>query len=90
MHIHIRYIPQPISLAKGNPNDHDCALLCDGMNIKSSTIYNKFTGLYEGFANYEKNIVAFDEDVVAKEALVFVLVGLRSHRKYSIAFCMTI
>ena len=66
----------------------DCALLCDAMQIKSGTIYNRVTDSYDGFVNGE-DIIGFDEDIVATEALVFMLVGLRSSWKYPIGYVLT-
>eukprot|EP00795_Rhopilema_esculentum_P009861 gene9861-18448_t len=46
----------------------------DAMYIKSGVIYNKSTGNYEGFADFGPDILAFDTDDVAKDALIFMLV----------------
>ena len=64
----------------------ECALLCDGMKIRSSVMYNKTTGSFEGFVNLGKDIVTSEEDVIATEAIVFMLVGLRRHWKYPIGY----
>ena len=32
------------------PDYRDCALICDAMSIKGSTVYNKQTGRYEGWS----------------------------------------
>ena len=45
------------------------------MSIKSHVYYNKATGAMDGFVSYGEGIIAFDEETVAKEALVFMLVG---------------
>ena len=51
------------------------------MYIKSGVIYNMSTGNYEGFADFGPDILAFDTADVAKDALVFMLVGLKGHWK---------
>ena len=67
----------------------ECALLCDGMKIRSSVMYNKTTGSFEGFVNLGKDIVTSEEDVIATEAIVFMLVGLRGHWKCPIRYICT-
>ena len=69
-------------------NSAECALLCDGMKIKSNVIYNKHAGSYEGFIDFGKDTVAPEEDVVATEAIVFMLVWLRNHWKYPIGYVL--
>ena len=64
------------------------ALLCDGMKIRSNVKYNKTTGSFEGFVNLGKDIVPSDEDVIATEAIVFMLVGWRGHWKYPIGYVL--
>ena len=66
----------------------DCGLLFDGMYIKSDVVYNKSKGCYEGFANFGEDISAFNPDVVATEALVFMLVGLKGHWKTPIGYVL--
>ena len=66
----------------------ECALFCDGMKIRSSVIYNKNTGSFEGFVNFGKDIVISEDDVIATEALVFMLVGLRGSWKYPIGYVL--
>ena len=41
---------------------------------------------YEGFVNYGEGIVGFDEDSIATEALVLMLVGLRGHWKCPVGY----
>ena len=53
------------------------------MSIKSSVFYNKHTGHYEGYTDLGKDIVS-DEDEIAKEALVFMLVSYRGQWKYPV------
>ena len=49
----------------------------------------RVTDSYDGFVNYGEDIIAFDEDIVATEALVFMLVGLGSSWKYPIGYVLT-
>ena len=58
------------------------------MSIKSNIFYNKSTGSYEGFVSYGSDIVAFGEETVATESLVFMLVGMRSSWKYPIGYVL--
>ena len=51
------------------------------MAIKSGTIFNK-EKRFDGFINYGENIIVDDENMVATEALVCMLVGLKEHWKY--------
>ena len=43
----------PIKIQSNSINS-ECALLCSGVKIKSSVIYNKDTGSYEGFIGFGK------------------------------------
>ena len=71
-----------------NPTHAECALLCDAMSIMSSVVYNNSTGNYDGYVNYGPGIVVPDEDIVAKEALVFMLVSFRGHWKYPVGYVL--
>ena len=53
------------------------------MSIKYSVVYNKHTRHYEGYIDLGKDIVS-DEDEIAKEALVFMLVSYRGQWKYPV------
>jgi hypothetical protein len=66
----------------------DCALIFDGMHIKSGVVYNKTNGNYEGFVNYGSDIVPGNQDKVATEAYVFMLVGLQGHWKCPIGYVL--
>ena len=46
------------------------------MSIKANVSYNKPTGNYDGFVNYGEGVVPPDEEAIAKEALVLMLVSL--------------
>ena len=75
-------------LCESKSNNRYCTLLFDAMSIKSNIFYNKSTGSYEGFVSYGSDIVAFDEETVATESLVFMLVGMRSSWKYPIDYVL--
>ena len=62
--------------------------ICDAMNIKASTIFNKEKGCFDGFINYGENVAVDDENKVATEALVFMLVGLKGHWKYPVCYVL--
>ncbi|XP_046862795.1 THAP domain-containing protein 2-like [Xenia sp. Carnegie-2017] len=83
-----RYSDEVKKKARNNPEYRDCALLFDGMYIKSGVVYNRSKGNYEGFVNFGADVVAFDPDKVATEALVFMLVGLRGHWKCPIGYVL--
>ena len=76
------------NIVNENPTYADCSLLCDAMSIKENIFYSKFTGNYEGYINYGKDIVVADENVVAKEALVLMLVSHRGHWKYPVGYVL--
>ena len=58
------------------------------MSIKASTTYNKTTGNFEGIVDLGNEIVVDDENEVATEALVFMLVSLRKSWKYPIGYVL--
>ena len=66
----------------------NCGLVCDAMSIKSSTFYNKAAGSFEGFVDLGKDIVVDDENAIASDALVFMLVSLRKSWKYPIGYVL--
>ena len=59
------------------------------MKIRSSVIYNKATGSFDGFVNYGKDIATTREDVIASETIVFMLVGLHGYWKYPICYVLS-
>ena len=65
-----------------------CFAVRCAMSIKSSVYYNLSTGDYNGYVNYGDGIVVLDEDVVAKEALVFMVVSFRGHWKYPVGYVL--
>ena len=68
--------------------ERDVTLICDGMSIRSNIFYNKAKGSYEGFVTYGKDIVGCEEDIPAKEALVFMIVSLRGRWKYPVGYVL--
>ena len=73
---------------KENPSHADCGLICDAMAIKESVFYNKSTGKYDGYVNYGDGIVLTDENIVATEATVFMLVSFRGQWKYPVGYIL--
>ncbi|XP_047142967.1 THAP domain-containing protein 1 A [Hydra vulgaris] len=57
----------------------DCALIFDSMHIRAALRYDNVTGSYEGFSSFGNNILAYDPDKLATEALIFMVVGLKGH-----------
>ena len=66
----------------------DCALIVDGMYIKSGVIYNRSTEKYDGFSDYGEDLIAFNPDEIATEAVVFMLVGLKGHWKCPVGYVL--
>ena len=61
-----------------HPSRGEYALIDDAMSIKQSVYYNKSTGNFDGYVNFgDDGIVVSDENLVAKEALVFMLLVLK-------------
>ena len=61
----------------------DCALIFDGMHIKSRSFYIKNKGCYEGFVDFGQDLdIQTENDTMATEALVFLLVGMKARWKY--------
>jgi len=69
-------------------NYKDCALVFDAIHLKSGLVYEHSRGTYEGFVNFGQDIVGFDEDQIATEAMVFMLVGLRGNWKCPIGYVL--
>lgn len=74
--------------AANDSNVRDCALIVDGMSIKSSTVFDRSSGKYKGFIDYGPNLIIDDPEKVATEAIVFMLVGLRAYWKYPIGYIL--
>ena len=75
-------------LVKNKPEQADCSLICDAMSIKKNIFYNRSTGKYDGYIDYGKDVIVEDEDVVAKEALVIMLVSHRGQWKYPVGYVL--
>ena len=73
---------------ENNPSHGDCSLICDGMSIKSNIFYNNATGNYDGFINFGEGIAVPDEETVAKEALVLMLVCFKGQWKYPVGYIL--
>ena len=71
-----------------NPTHGDCVLICDAMSIKSSIFYNPVTGNYEGYVDYGDGNEVPDDNIIATEASVSMLVSFRGHWKYLIRYVL--
>ena len=60
--------------------------MIDAMAIRKQIEYDAHTGEFTGFVDLGNNVTHDDE---AKEALVFMLVGMRSHWKAPVAYFLT-
>ena len=74
--------------SRENEQFRECALMFDGVYIKSGLVYNHSKGVYEGFETFGDNIIASEEEKIATEALVIMLVGLKGHWKYPIGYVL--
>ena len=71
------------------PSHSDCALICDGMSIKSNHFYNNVTSSCDSFVNYVEGIALSDEGSIAKKAFVLLmLVSFKSHWKYPVGYIL--
>ena len=70
------------------PERKDCSLIIDAMSIRKQTILKPNKERYSIFVNYGP-IPADDPDIVATEALVFLLVRSRSNWKCPIGYFLT-
>ena len=70
---------------KGHPEKKDCCLVFHAMATRKQTLWDPTKDAYVGFVNYG-DVLPELSDILASEALVFVLVGLRSHWKCPIAY----
>ena len=69
-------------MVENDINNKETCLVVDAMNIKKNIVFNKEDGCYQGFSDYGSGIICSSPDEVASEALVFMLVGLRTYWKY--------
>ena len=70
---------------KDHPEKKDCCLVFNAMAIRKQTLWDPTKDAYVGFVNYG-DVLPELSDILASEALVFVVVGLRSHWKCPIAY----
>jgi hypothetical protein len=71
---------------KNSPTKKDCCLMIDVMAIRKQTIVDpKEKERYVGFINYGP-VTPEDSDTLATEALVFLLVGTRTHWKCPVGY----
>jgi len=68
------------------PSNKDCCLVIDAMSIRKQTIWNPQKDQYSGFVDLGGVIPNEQTTKLASEALVFLLVGTRSHWKCPIGF----
>ncbi len=71
--------------AKTCPEKKDCCLIIDAMSIRKQLLWDSNQSKYVGFVNYGETPPE-NPDNLASEALVFLLVGARSHWKCPIAY----
>ena len=69
-----------------SPIKKDCCLVIDAMAIRSQTVWTPQRDKYFGFVDYGTEIPNPPSDKLATEALVFLLVGTRSHWKCPIGY----
>ena len=70
--------------AKTCPEKKDCCLIIDAMSIRKQLLWDNNQSKYVGFVNYGETPPE-NPDNLASEALVFLLVGARSHWKCPIS-----
>lgn len=73
-------------LVKSNEETKDCCLVLDAMAIRKQVLWESANNKYSGFVDYGPLQAP---KITASEALVFLLVGLRSHWKQPIAYFLT-
>ena len=66
--------------------DQDCYLVVDAMSIRKQTIWNPEKESYSGFVDFGNEIPNEHPKKLATEALVFLLVGTRSHWKCPVEY----
>ena len=70
-------------------NNKDCCLVIDAMSIRKQTIWNPQKDSYSGFVDFGNEIPNEHPEKLATEALVFLLVGTRSHWKCPVGYFLT-
>ncbi len=71
-----------------NPKHSDCVLICDGMSIQELLKYCQKLTTMVGYVDYGEGIAVPDPDIVATEALVFMLVSFRGGWKYPVGYVL--
>ena len=67
------------------PEKQDCCLIIDAMSTRKQTLWDSQQDKYVGFVNYG-TVPTEKPDILASEAVVFLLVGARSHWKCPIGY----
>ena len=73
-------------LISGAPINNDCCLVIDAMSIRKQTLWDAENDRYSGFVDLGDQIQNEKSAKLASEALVFLLVGTRSHWKCPIGY----
>ena len=73
-------------LISGSPINKDCCLVIDAMSIRKQTLWDAEKDRYSGFVDLGDEIQSDKSAKLASEALVFLLVGTRSHWKCPIGY----
>ena len=71
--------------SKQHPNMKDIALIVDGMALRKGIVWNPKTKRYVGTINYGTAVPEVEDDL-ATEALVFLIIGLKSHFKHPVVY----
>ena len=81
------FLTEVLASLKGKvtPDNKDVAIIFDAMSIKSAYQFDRGSSTYVGSVNYGHLQSGCDESL-AKEALVFMAVGLKKHFKVPIAY----
>lgn len=66
--------------------EKDCCLILDAMAIKQQITWSEEKHKYIGFCDYGNAVSIENDDVEAREALVFLLVSLKGAWKWPIAY----
>ena len=77
-----------IKITKNQEKWSDCALLLDGMSIRKQILYDPVISKYTGFIDYG-NLFPENSENTASDALVFMLVGLKSYWKTPAGYFLT-
>ena len=73
-------------LISGSPINKDCCLVIDAMSIRKQTLWDAEKDRYSKFVDLGDEIQSDKSAKLASEALVFLLVGTRSHWKCPIGY----